>query len=123
MYLTFAEFQTLCPDSTITEQQFNTLEERAETDIDTLTFNRITAAGFDNLTDFQRERVQRSLIWQVNFINDNIELLDSPLSAYSISGVSMSFDKSKVVSLDGVITTRQVYNVLMQTGLCYRGLM
>ena len=51
------------------------------------------------------------------------ELLESPLSAYSISGVSMSFDKSKVVSLDGVITTRQVYNVLMQTGLCYRGLM
>lgn len=122
MYLAFAEFQILCPDSTITEQQFNTLEERAETDIDTLTFNRITAVGFDNLTDFQRERVQRSLIWQVNFINDNIELLDSPLSAYSISGVSMSFDKSKVVSLDGVITTRQVYNVLMQTGLCYRGL-
>lgn len=59
----------------------------------------------------------------MKFIYDNSELLESPLSAYSISGVSMSFDKSKVVSLDGVITTRQVYNVLMQTGLCYRGLM
>ena len=43
MYLTFAEFQTLCPDSTITEQQYNALENMAESDIDTLTFSRITA--------------------------------------------------------------------------------
>ena len=91
--------------------------------IDTLTFNRITAEGIDSFTDFQRERIKRSAALQMKFIYDNSELLESPLSAYSISGVSMSFDKSKVVSLDGVITTRQVYNVLMQTGLCYRGLM
>lgn len=122
MYLGYAEYKKLYPDSTITEQQFNTLEERAETDIDTLTFNRITAIGFDNLTDFQRERVLRSLMWQVNFINDNFELLDSPLSAYSVSGVSMSFDKSKIVVLNGVTTTNQIHNALMQTGLCYRGL-
>ena len=107
MYLTFAEFQTLCPDSTITEQQYNALENRAESDIDTLTFNRITAIGFDNLTAF---------------VFDNAELLDSPLSSYSISGVSMSFDSSKVINYCGVTTTRQVYNTLLQTGLCYRGL-
>ena len=96
---------------------------RAESDVDTLTFNRITEKGFENLTDFQKERIKHSMALQISFIHDNSELIDSPLSAYSISGVSMSFDKSKVITLCGVTTTNQVYNSLMQTGLCYRGLM
>lgn len=123
MYLTSTEFCNICPECDISEEQFSAILQRAESDIDTLTFNRITAEGIDGFTDFQRERIKRSTALQMKFIYDNSELLESPLSAYSISGVSMSFDKSKVVSLDGVITTRQVYNVLMQTGLCYRGLM
>ena len=123
MYLTSTEFCNICPECDISEEQFSAIRQRAESDIDTLTFNRITAEGIDSFTDVQRERIKRSTAFQMKFIYDNSELLESPLSAYSISGVSMSFDKSKVVSLDGVITTHQVYNVLMQTGLCYRGLM
>lgn len=123
MYLTSTEFCNICPECDISEEQFSAILQRAESDIDTLTFNRITAEGIDSFTDFQRVRIKHSTALQMKFIYDNSELLESPLSAYSISGVSMSFDKSKVVSLDGVITTRQVYNVLMQTGLCYRGLM
>lgn len=68
MYLTFAEFQTLCPDSSITEQQYNALENRAESDIDTLTFNRITAIGFDNLTAFQQDKVRLALSQQTAFV-------------------------------------------------------
>ena len=123
MYLSISEFLSICPECEISDDEFIALVQRAESDIDTLTFNRITASGFDSLTDFQRERVKRAAALQAKFICDNSELLESPLSAYSISGVSMSFDRSKVMSLDGVVTTRQVYSTLMQTGLCYRGLM
>ena len=123
MYLTFSEFNKLCLESDISEKQFESVEMRAESDIDTLTFNRITEKGFENLTDFQKERIKHSTALQISFIYDNSELIDSPLSAYSISGVSMTFDKSKVINLCGVTTTNQVYNTLMQTGLCYRGLM
>nr|UWH96873.1 MAG: Protein of unknown function (DUF3199) [Bacteriophage sp.] len=122
MYLTYDDFIEFFPESDIPENQFEAFEKRAETDIDTLTFNRITEQGFENLTDFQKDRVRRSAAMQVKFTYDNSELLDSPLSAYSISGVSMSFDRSKVISLDGVTTTNQVYDALLQTGLCYRGL-
>ena len=122
MYLTYTEFLEIFPESDIPLNRFESLEKRAETDIDTLTFNRITKQGFESLTDFQQDRVRRSLAEQVKFIFDNSELLDSPLSAYSISGVSMSFDRTKLISLDGVTTTNQVYNALLQTGLCYRGL-
>ncbi len=104
-------------------ESYNALENRAESDIDTLTFNRITAIGFNNLTAFQQDKVRLALSQQTAFVFDNAELLDSPLSSYSISGVSMSFDSSKVIiNYCGVTTTRQVYNTLLQTGLCYRGL-
>ncbi len=120
MYLSYEEYKKLYPDSTITENQFAALESRAENDINGLTFNRISE--FTSLTDFQKFLVKQAMAMQITFISDNSELLDSPLSAYSISGVSMSFDKSKIVACGGVTTTRQVYNYLVQTGLCYRGI-
>lgn len=89
--------------------------------IDSLTFNRIVAVGFDNLTEFQKDIIKEAVAKQADFVYDNAEILDCPLSSYGISGVSMSFDKSKVISIGGVTTTSEVYGMLMQTGLCYRG--
>lgn len=96
---------------------------RACRDIDSLTFNRIVKAGFENLTEFQQELIREAVQIHVDFCYDNDELLNSPLSSYSINGVSMSFDKSKIVTLGGVTTSSETYSLLMQTGLCYRGLM
>lgn len=121
MYLDFGQFCEYYPITDMVQQDFSSLERRAETDINVLTFNRIRAKGFDSLTDFQKELVRYGTAMQVKFIHENSELLDSPLSSYSISGISMSFDRSKVVTIDGVTTTSQVYNTLLQTGLCYRG--
>ncbi len=97
--------------------------KRACRDIDSLTFNRIVKAGFENLTEFQQELIKEAVQLHADFCYDNEELLDSPLSAYSINGVSMSFDKSKIVTVGEVTTSNEVYSLLMQTGLCYRGLM
>lgn len=122
MYLTFDEYKDLNPDAELTKERFKGLVSRAESEIDSLTFNRISASGFETLTDFQKSLVRSSVAEQLNFIDDNFELLNSPLSAYSVSGVSMSFDSAKVLNIGAVITTNEVYGMLMQTGLCYRGL-
>ena len=95
---------------------------RACRDIDSLTYNRIVKAGFENLTEFQQGLIKEAVELHADFCYDNAELLESPLSAYSINGVSMSFDKSKIVTIGNVTTSSEVYNLLMQTGLCYRGL-
>lgn len=91
-------------------------------DIDSLTFNRIVAAGFASLTVFQQDLIKEAVRLHADFCYDNAELLDSPLSAYSINGVSMSFDKSKIVSVGGITTSSEAYSLLLQTGLCYRRL-
>lgn len=90
--------------------------------VDGFTFNRIVKAGFENLTEFQQGLIKDAVRLHADFTYDNADLLESPLSSYSISGVSMSFDRSKIVTVNGVTTTSEVYNLLMQTGLCYRGL-
>ena len=122
MYLTFDEFKDIYPETEMESQEFERLERRAESDIDRLTFNRITACGFEMLSDFQKSIVRRSVALQMNFISDYSDLLDSPLSAYSVSGISMSFDSEKVFTVGGVTTTNEVYGLMMQTGLCYRGI-
>ena len=122
MYLTFSEFIKLFPNSEITATEFSALVAKAEADIHSLTFNRITVQGYNTLTGFQRGLVSQATAEQVMFINENCELIESPLSSYSIGGVSMSFDKSKVVEVGSVVTSKKVYGLLMQTGFCYRGI-
>ena len=97
--------------------------KRACRDIDSLTFNRIVKKGFENLTEFQQELIKEAVGVHADFCYDNAELLESPLASYAINGVSMSFDRSKIVTVDSITTSNEVYGLLMQTGLCYRGLM
>lgn len=106
----------------IPQQELNSALRNACRAVDSLTFNRIVKKGFETLTEFQQELIKEAVQLHADFAHNNAELLSSPLSSYSISGVSMSFDRSKIVTVGGITTTSEVYNLLMQTGLCYRGL-
>lgn len=117
MYLNPSE----CSGS-IPAEQLESRIRRACHDIDSLTYNRIVKAGFENLTEFQQGLIKEAVQLHMDFCYDNAELLDSPLAAYSINGVSMSFDRSKIVTIGGVTTSSEVYSLLIQTGLCYRGI-
>mgnify|MGYP003293030482 CR=1 FL=1 len=102
-------------------------EQRLDTasrHIDTLTFNRIIAKGYDNLTKFQKEILSRVCKAQAEFEYENADMLESILSSYSINGVSMGFDANgwNVCVENGVVMHRSTYRLLKQTGLCSRSL-
>lgn len=118
MYLDPEEYSGNIPAEELAERL-----KRASRDIDSLTFNRIVEKGFENLTEFQQELIKEAVKLHTDFCYENAELLESPLASYAINGVSMSFDKSKTVTAEGVTTSSEVSGLLMQTGLCYRGLM
>lgn len=118
MYLNPNEYEGNIP-----ADQVESRMKQACRDIDSLTFNRIVKKGFENLTEFQQGLIKEAVQLHADFCYDNSDLLDSPLASYAINGVSMSFDKSKIVTSGGVTTSSSVYALLMQTGLCYRGLM
>lgn len=92
--------------------------------IDSLTFNRIIARGYDNLTDFQKEILNEVCKAQAEFEYENADLIDSVLTSYSINGVSASFNGSgwNLVTQNGVAMSRDTYSLLSQTGLCCRRL-
>lgn len=91
--------------------------------IDSLTFNRIVAKGFENLTEFQQEVIKTVCFDMANFEYENADLINSVLQSYSINGVSMQFGSSwNVAVIGGVAIRRDTYNLLMQTGLCYGGI-
>lgn len=94
---------------------------QAQRHVDSLTFNRIVGIGFDNLTPFQQSVIKEVVCLQVDFEEENKELLQSFFSSYSINGVSMDFSKSWNLHLDnGVAMQKSTYEMLKQTGLTDR---
>ena len=90
--------------------------------IDSLTFNRIVAAGFENLTLFQQELIKEIACRQALFEHTYADLINTVLSSYSINGVSMGFgtDTWNLTVENGVAMPKDLYSFLKQTGLCCR---
>lgn len=121
-YVAAEQFKKRFPETDLTTREIENLLKAASLDTDALTFNRITACGFSALTAFQKERVQEAVLLQADFRTRNAELFDSTIAAYSLDGVSVTFDKSRIVSVGGAVTSLAVYSVLKQSGLCARRL-
>lgn len=92
------------------------LLELASCKVDELTFNRIRKIGFDNLTAFQKDKVQKATLLQAQYYSD-YGTESSGLSGFNISGLSMSFS-SGASTPDGV--SQAAYMMLKQTGLMCR---
>ena len=93
----------------------------ASRNVDTLTFNRIVAKGFANLTEFQQEIIKQVVCEQADFLYDNADAIASVLDSYSINGVSMRFGTGFNVIMEGGLPIQSTtYSLLQQTGLCCR---
>ena len=98
------------------------LLHKADTMIDILTHNRINGIGWNNLTQFQQTTLCECLLEIVQFLYENKDLLETPLSSYNINGVSMQFKFNPTVFVGGGAIMRQsTYGKLVSTGLCYAG--
>lgn len=122
-YVEASYYDEVYGGSAIPAESLQQALRQASRHIDTLTFNRITDAGFDGLTEFQKEIIREVVCRQADFEYENADMIDMVLSQYSINGVSMSFGNSWNVAVDnGVAIRRDVYAQLRQTGLCCRRL-
>ena len=121
MYVLADEYILLSKSASIPDNDIEKSLKRAESDINSLTFNRINQIGFDNLTDFQKEMVKQAVVDHADFTFEYGDMLTNPLSSYGINGVSMAWDNSKVQFKDNVYTSNGVISLLDQTGLTYLG--
>lgn len=95
--------------------------ERAEDDIDAVTFNRLGSC-FETLPKATAEAVKRAVKLQAEFIHQYAGLFDSPLASYGINGVSMSFKEDGVINQSGTVVCKGAYAILKNFGFTYRGM-
>lgn len=100
------------------EEKFEEYLRKASRHIDTLTYNRIVAIGFDNLTQFQQKVISEVICLLVDFEYENADMLESILSSYSINGVNMDFaNNGKLLKINNVFIPSDTYSYLEQSGL------
>ena len=119
-YVTPTEYEEMGFSTIPVENRTKYLTD-ASRQIDTMTFNRIVAKGFDNLTEFQQDIVKQVVCDQAEFLYENADAIASVLDSYSINGVSMRFGTGfNAVMEEGIPTQGTTYSLLQQTGLCCR---
>ena len=92
---------------------------KASRHIDTLTYNRIVAIGFDSLTEFQRNVIKACCCEMADFENSNADMINSLVNNYSINGASISFngEGANFKIANGVVVQKDTYSYLAQSGL------
>ena len=81
----------LIPDDEI-EKYLKLAQEK----IDSITYNRIVAMGFNNLTNFQQEKIRDAICYQAEYIYTNGYNNEDnrDVSSYSVLDISVSIDNS-----------------------------
>ena len=97
---------------------------QASRHIDTLTYNRVVAVGFDNLTDYQQSIIKECVCLLADWEVENADYITNLLSSYSLNGASMSFSGNSATAqvVNGIAISREIYSHLQKCGLCTRSL-
>lgn len=92
----------------------------AEMKIDEVTFNRIRGRGFENLTEFQQEKIKLATCYQADYIHEN-GYDGAEIQSYSVLDISVTVkDSGKTYEKRGLCPV--AYALLQQTGLTGRAL-
>ena len=106
---------TLIPDYEIEKYL-----ELAQEKIDSITKNRIVAIGFDNLTDFQKEKISKAICYQAEYIYENGYNNENSrdITSYSVLDISVSVDNSSSKTIAQKKNISEIaYDYVHKTGL------
>lgn len=106
---------------TIPDEDIEKYLELAQEKIDSITYNRIVAICFDNLTEFQKEKISKAICYQAEYIfkNGYNDEDNRDISSYSVLDISVSVDnsssnKTKAQKLN---MSEIAYDLVHKTGL------
>jgi len=93
------------------------LINRAAALIDMLTFNRIQAQGFDNLTAFQKKAVKRAACLIVDYMGASGERPGTDIESYWLQDMRINLRRRKLRPWEAAGCGMWAWMELMQTGL------
>lgn len=96
LYVNKEYYSNVFKGNTISDEDIEKYLELAQEKIDSITFNRIVAVGFDNLTEFQKEKISKAICYQAEYIFQNgyNDEENREISSYSVLDISVSVDNS-----------------------------
>ncbi len=109
----------------IPEKEIEKNLKLAQNKINRITFNRIVGIGFENLTEFQQEKVRESICYQADYIFDNgyNNEDNSDISSYSVLDISVNVqtkDNNSKTQAELECMSELAYDAIVQTGLTQR---
>lgn len=101
------------------------LQEASEK-IDSITFNRIVGRGFDNLTQFQKDKIQKAVCYQAEYIlkNGYNDEEKQDVSSYSVLDISVTVkEKTNTEKTQAAkeCMSEKAYDLILKTGLATKG--
>lgn len=101
------------------------LQEASEK-IDSITFNRIVGRGFDNLTQFQKDKVQKAVCYQAEYIlkNGYNDEEKQDVSSYSVLDISVNVKEktnAEKTQAEKECMSEKAYDLILKTGLATKG--
>ena len=110
--------------SKLTTENVDKYLQEASEKIDSITFNRIVGIGFDNLTDFQKEKIQMAVCYQAEYILENgfNDENKADVASYSVLDISVSVDSNKAkTKAEKLYMSESAYDLVNKTGLATKG--
>lgn len=116
------DFAQACPGESLAGEELTAALAAACAAVDAACFGRVERIGFDRLAPRQRALLVQAACRQAAWAARYGEAAESPLASYGINGVSMAFDPARMHRQGGALLGREVYGLLLQTGLAHRGI-
>lgn len=93
--------------------------ELSQEKIDSITFNRIVKIGFNNLTEFQKEKISKAICYQAEYIYTNGYNNEDnrDISSYSVLDISVTTDSSTKTEAQNMNMSEIAYDYVHKTGL------
>lgn len=122
-YVSYTYYRDTYGGVLLTDENADRYLKQASRQVNTICRGRIEEVGFDSLSPFRKSSIQDVICRQAEFLYQNESMLETYLSSYAINGVSMQFGQAWNLHVEGGIAIpEELYQTLLRTGLCYRGL-
>lgn len=95
----------------------------AQEKIDSITFNRIVHIGFDNLTEFQKDKVRKAICYEAEhiFTNGYNNENSNDISSYNVLDISVNVrEKTVKTQAEQENMCEIAYDLIKKTGLTNR---
>lgn len=105
--------------SKITDKEVEKYLKLSQEKIDSITYNRIVKIGFDNLTEFQQEKVKDAMCYQAEYIFENgfNNEDNNDISSYSVLDINITVKDTKNTKAKQENMSEIAYDLIHKTGL------